>query len=598
MLSIYRKIFSLFSRQEKKRFFVLLLMIVGMSLLDVAGVASIIPFLAVVTNPEVIQSNAYLLALYQGLNFEDENSFLVFLGFLVFFVVVCGLAFKSLTMYSLIRFSTMRNYSISSRLLRGYLSQPYTWFLSRHSADLGKTILSEVDHVIQSSIIPAVTLLAHLAVVIALTLLLFFVEPVVMLAAVSLIAGSYALIFLAVKGVLARIGRKRVEANGQRFQMANEALGGIKDVKLLGLERSYLKRFQTPAESFARTQALGQLIGQLPRYLLELVCFGGMLGLLLLLLMRSEGRLDELIPILGVFAFAGVRLFPAMQQLYLTFTKLRFGRYALEAMHRDFVDVGEFPLGNDGIDSLQVTREIAINGVFYTYPGAEKYALKGVSLKIPANTTIGFVGGSGAGKTTMADLLLGLLVPEKGTISVDEKTLDAGNRRAWQRAVGYVPQSIFLTDDTVRANIAFGIPPELIDDAAVEKAARLADLHGFVTKELPKGYNTLVGERGVRLSGGQRQRIGIARALYHDPSVLVFDEATSALDNLTEKAVMDAVHNLAGAKTIIIVAHRLSTIANCDEIVVMKDGQISATGSFNELLEKSSTFQNLVEAAS
>lgn len=597
MIATYRKIFDLLTPRERRRFFFLLLMILVMSLLDVAGVASIIPFLAVLGDPEVIQTNAYLSFAYNQFSFSSENNFLFFFGVSVFFLIVFGLAFKALTLYALIKFSTMRNYSISSRLLRGYLSQPYTWFLNRHSADLGKTILSEVDHVIQGSIIPAVTMLAHIAVIVALTTLLFFVDPTIMAIATASIAGTYGLVFVAVRKLLSRIGEKRVNANSRRFQMANEAIGGIKDVKLLGLEKSYIGRFRQPAEVFARTQALSQIIGSMPRFILELLCFGGMLTILLVLIVRNEGRLEDLIPVLGVFAFAGVRMFPVMQQLYVTFTKLRFGKYALDAMHRDFIEVADLPIEDHNGGQIHLTDRLELDRVHFAYPGVDRDALDGVTLTVRANRTIGVVGGSGAGKTTIVDLILGLLSPRKGGFWVDGELITQDNRRAWQRSIGYVPQSIFLTDDTIRSNIAFGVPPEQIDDNAVERAAKLADLHHFVASELPKRYQTLVGERGVRLSGGQRQRIGIARALYHDPDVLVFDEATSALDNVTEKSVMDAVNNLAGAKTIIIVAHRLSTISSCSEIVVMQDGKISAVGSFDELRQSCPAFQELVDAA-
>lgn len=597
MLNTYRKIFDLLDRRERLRFMVLMLMILCMGLLDVAGVASILPFLAVLSDPGVISENAMLSLLFDWFGRGDERRFLILLGGLVFTLVVLGLAFKALTLYALTRFSTLRNYSISSRLLRGYLAQPYAWFLQRHSADLGKTVLSEVDQVIGSSIIPAMTLLAHGTVLIALTLLLIAVDPVSTLIAVLLLGGSYVLIFRGVRRLLGRLGKRRVKANRQRYQVASEALGGIKDVKVLGLEAGYLQRFRAPAHAFARTQATGRIISQLPRYVLEAVAFGAMLGFVLMLLVQGDRRLEDLVPILGLFAFAGVRMFPAVQQVYQAVTKMRFGQPALTALHQDMVETRHARVPSQQVPPVRLLRELRLHDVHYSYPQAPRSALAGVTLPIQAHTTVGLVGTTGAGKTTVVDIVLGLLRPTQGSLLVDDVEITSDNLRGWQRSVGYVPQQIFLSDDTVAANIAFGVSPEEIDMDAVQRAARIANLHQFVLEHLPQGYETRVGERGVRLSGGQRQRIGIARALYHDPDVLVLDEATSALDTLTERAVMDAVRNLAGAKTLIMVAHRLSTVEHCDRIFLLDQGRVVGQGSYKELLRTNEHFRQMAEAA-
>ena len=367
---------------------------------------------------------------------------------------------------------------------------------------------------------------------------------------------------------------------------------------MLGLEDAYLRRFRRPAAVFARTQALAAILGTIPRYVLEAVAFGGMLIIVLVLLARAEGRLEEAIPVLGVFAFAGVRMFPAMQKVYDSFTKLRFGGYALDALHRELTESRPaHPLPAQKGEALDLKERLTLENIYYSYPSTDKPALNGLSMSIDALTTVGVVGGSGAGKTTAVDVILGLLWPQDGVLRVDGVVINEHNRRAWQRSIGYVPQHIFLADETVAANIAFGVPRKQIDMDAVKRAARLSELDRFVTEELPQGYETMVGERGVRLSGGQRQRIGIARALYYDPSVLVFDEATSALDNLTERAVIDAVHNLSGAKTIIMIAHRLTTVQRCNEIILLEEGQIAARGSYEELMEESEAFQRLASAA-
>ena len=486
---------------------------------------------------------------------------------------------KAVTQYAIVRFATMRGYSMSRRLLAGYLSRSYTWFLNRHSADLGANILTDVNKVIGSALMPAMKLLSQGALVLFLVALLVAVNPLAAGILALLLGGSYALIYAAVRKRLVWVGARRHLANKQRFQISGDAMAGIKDVKVLGLEASYVRRFSRPAREIAEADALNAVVGEVPRYVLEAVAFGGLLLFVLFLLATGSGSLGDIVPMLGVYAFAALRLFPALQQVYTSFAALRFSRPTLDKLHEDMTEIGVAELPAAGPRrKLPLGATLGLADVHYSYPGAERPALAGVDMTIPVRSSVGIVGGTGAGKTTVVDVILGLLRPERGALEVDGAPVSDADLRAWQNGIGYVPQQIFLTDDTVRANIAFGLEPAEVDAAAVERAARVAELHDFVMRELPRGYDTEIGERGVRLSGGQRQRIGIARALYHDPDVLILDEATSALDNLTERAVMAAVANLGRAKTVIMIAHRLSTVRNCDVIFMMERGRVVARG--------------------
>ena len=322
---------------------------------------------------------------------------------------------------------------------------------------------------------------------------------------------------------------------------------------------------------------------------------------MLLLLAAEDGQLSTVLPLIALYTFAGYRLMPALQKIYASLSQLRFGQPALDALHRDMVETEQVnvcePL-NANSKSQQVihlNEFIELDNINYSYPEAAQATLNNLSLTIPVHSTVGLVGSTGAGKTTVVDLILGLLEPQQGQLKIDGKPISGQEIRSWQRNIGYVPQSIFLSDDSVAANIAFGVAPDKIDYSEVERAAKIAELHEFVINEMPQGYSTLVGERGVRLSGGQRQRIGIARALYHDPEVLVLDEATSALDNLTEKAVMDAVHNLNNRKTIILIAHRLSTVRECSIIFMLDHGELIAQGSYSELINEHEQFRAMAE---
>lgn len=601
MLTTYRRLFALLDTRERRRFWLLCGMIFVMGLLELGSVISIMPFLAVLANPEIVETNETIRTVYTGLGFTSPNHFLHFLGMVTFCMIVFGQTFKAVTVYALGRFSQMREYSIGSRLLANYLRRPYSWFLGRHSADLGKAVLSEVSAVISGLMMPALRLLAYGTIAAILILFLIFTEPMAALSGALIIGGGYAAMFAVTRGYLGRIGGARLHANTARFTIAQEALGGIKDVKLLGLEERFLHRFRRPAERFAHYQAMAMAIGEIPRFALEAVVFGAMMAFVLVLMLSSEGQITDILPTIGVFAFAGARIFAALQSVYRSMSVMRFGQEALKALYTDFqdrtVDRAAVPVGASAEVVVHLRDRIEFKDVGYTYPGAERPALCGLNFTIQANTTVGLVGASGAGKTTAVDVLLGLLPPQRGEVTVDGRRIDAESVRGWQRQLGYVPQHIFLTDDTIAANIAFGLPKEEIDMAAVERAARIAELHDFVVRELPKAYETTVGERGVRLSGGQRQRIGIARALYHDPSVLILDEATSALDNLTERAVMDAVANLAHAKTIVMIAHRLSTVRNCDKILMLEGGRCSVAADYDTLMTQNASFRELAAAA-
>jgi len=588
-----KKILELLTPPERKRASLLLGMILVMAMLDMIGVASIMPFIAVLANPELVDTNAFLNTAYTLLKFNDPRQFLFALGMLVFMLLIISLAFKALTTYAQVRFTLMREYSIGKRLVEGYLHQPYSWFLSRHSADMGKTILSEVNVIVYQSITPMMNLIAQGAVATALLSLLVLIDPQLALIVGLTLGTSYALIFKATQRLLTRMGTERVKSNQHRFTAVSEAFGAAKEVKVGGLEQTYIQRFSDPAHTFALHQATAQVISQLPRFALEAIAFGGML-LVVLYLMSQSGNFASALPIIALYAFAGYRLMPALQQIYGAVTQLRFAAPALDALHADLISL-QPAHPSPSHDAIVLKQAITLNQIQYSYPNAPQPALKNLSLTIAAKSTVGLVGATGSGKTTTVDLILGLLEAQKGNLAVDGQTITEHNRRAWQRGIGYVPQQIYLADDTVAANIAFGIDAKDIDQDAVERAAKIANLHQFIINELPQQYQTAVGERGVRLSGGQRQRIGIARALYNKPQLLVFDEATSALDNLTEQAVMEAVNNLQHDITIILIAHRLSTVKTCDKIFLLENGEVNAEGNYSELTQVSEKFRLMAE---
>tara|TARA_Y100000768_G_scaffold138047_3_gene102836 strand:- start:4452 stop:6224 length:1773 start_codon:yes stop_codon:yes gene_type:complete len=580
----FKKLLFLLNSFEKKRVGLLLAMIIIMAFLDMIGVASILPFMAVLTNPTLIDTNYilnYMYNLSQSFGVENSQQFIFALGILLFLLLITSLIFKALTTYVQVRFVQMLEYSVGKRLVKKYLNQPYSWFLSRHSADLGKTILSEVSNVVGNGVGKLMELISKSTITIALIILLIIIDPKLAFIVSTSFALAYILIFYSIRTYLNWIGKESLKNNQLRFTAVSEAFGAVKEIKVGGLEQTYIKSFSNSSKIYAQTQATSLVIAQLPRFFLEALAFGGIL-LIILFIMRQTGSFNNALPIISLYVFAGYRLMPAMQIVYASFTQLVFIGPSLEKLYDDLNDP-EVSNKNINSDILTFNKKIDLKNIDYNYPNVSRTALKNINLSIPAKSTIGFIGATGSGKTTTIDIILGLLEAEKGTLEVDGKVITGQNIRSWQRMIGYVPQHIYLSDDSVAANIAFGVDTDEIDQKAVEKASKIANLHEFVIDELPKKYQTEIGERGVRLSGGQRQRIGIARALYHKPKVLVFDEATSALDNNTENLVMNEVNNLSKDITILIIAHRLNTVKKCDKIYLLEKGMIKNEGTFEEL---------------
>lgn len=583
---ILKKLLYFLAPLERKCIIFLLLMLFTMALIDTIGVASILPFIGLLSNPDLIETNTILKNTFEfssKFGVENRQQFLFVFGVMVFILLISSLSFKILAGYVQIYFSRMIEYSVSKRLLERYLKQPYSWFLNRHSADLGKFILSEANNM-SDAINLALELIARIIFITILIALLFFIDPKLTLIVFFSLGGVYIIVFKFTRNFLTRIGEERLKANQSRFTIVSEAFGASKEIKVVGLEQTYINHFSDSAQTYAKHQVSGAVIGTLPRFILEAIAFGGML-LVILYLMDKTGTFANALPIIALYAFASYRLMPAIQQIYYSISQLRFLSPSIDTLYNEFKNLKPFSLDKSQ-DVLLLNKAITLNNIHYQYPNASRTTLKDINLNIPAYTTVGFVGTTGSGKTTTADIILGLLEAQQGTLEVDGQVITNKNCRAWQRSIGYVPQHIYVIDDTISANIAFGISEKNINQKAVEHAAKIANLHEFVTNELPNKYQTTVGERGIRLSGGQRQRIGIARALYHNPKVLILDEATSALDNLTEQAVMDAVNNLGNNITIIIIAHRLSTLKKCNIIFKFDKGELIKQGTFEKLIEQ------------
>ena len=589
-----KKLKNLLSLKEQKRAVVLMGMVLIMGLVDTLGVASIMPFMTVLTNPEMIETNFILNYLFNIAGIFGVKTYLEFtfaLGISVFIILITSLSLRGVTSYLQIKFIQMCEYNIGKRLLKNYLNQNYSWFLNRNSADLGKSILSEVSLIIGSGFKPYINLITQGVISIMIIILLIFVDFKIVITLGLIFFLIYGLIYKVLRKLLKSIGKKRLQDNKLRFTAISEAFGAIKEIKIDSLEEVYVKRFAKPSKSYSWNQALTKIISHLPSLAVQAVSFGCIMLVTLFLIVRSGSFIDA-IPVITLYAFAGYRLMPSFQRIYSSISLLRYSGPALDSLYNDIKRFKPIVEKSDFIqEDIKFNENISLNNINFQYPNASKTSLKDINLEISANTTIGLVGPTGSGKTTLVDLILCLLEAQNGTLKVDGKIINKKNIKAWQNLIGYVPQNIYLTDDTITANIALGVDPKNVDYKEIVRAAKNANIHNFIENELPKKYETFVGERGIRLSGGQRQRIGIARALYKRPQLLILDEATSALDNLTEKIVMEAVQNISKNITIIIIAHRLSTVKECDKIFLLENGKIKSQGRFEELIESDLNFK-------
>ena len=591
----FADLWALLNRRERRRFAVLVAMTCVAGLLDALGIASLLPFLALVANPGMVETNPALSWLSGALGDPAPNDLLAAVGILVLVAVAVGLTARAAAFYALTRFVRMRELTLGRQLLARYLARPYAWFLGRHSADLGKSLLSEVQQVVAGPFDAAIRLIANAVVALFIVLVLVAVDPYAALGAALIVGGGVRdrqpAPARADPPARARAHPRQPRAlpgharGAGRHQGRQDPRPGADLPRALRGAREPARPHPGARHHHRRDAALRagghRLRGHDP--VRDLAPEG------------EDGSLESALPALGAYAFAGVRLFPAMQDIFRATTRLRFGAPALSALREELSGPAPLPPEAQEGPPMPLRDRITIEDVSFAYPGAEGTALSELSLEIEAGSVVGIVGSTGAGKSTLVDLILGLLEPDEGEIAADGVVLRGEVLRRWRRSIGYVPQTIFLTDDTVAANVAFGLAPEEIDMDRVAEAVRQAQLDEVVAA-LPGGLMTPVGERGARLSGGQRQRVGIARALYREPPVLVFDEATSALDTVTERALMRTIGALAGQRTIVMIAHRLSSVRQADRIFLLEHGRLAAAGRYGELVERSAAFRRLHEA--
>jgi len=580
----WRKIWDLLTPKERHSAYRLAALMVGAMGMETVGIGLIIPILALLSRDGLLEKYPLGQQVNEWLGQPSAETLLVAMISSLVFIYLIKSLFLAFVVWRQSAFAYAVQAQLSQRLFGKYLKQPYTFLLQRNSAQLLRNITSEVNIFTVYGLAPCLNILAESLVLLGLGGLLLWVEPVGALVVGILMGGAGLMFHHIIRVRVIRWGAARQHHEGLRLQHAQQGLGGAKEIKLLSCEAEFLSEYHIHNAASAYMAQREQAMGQMPRLGLELLAVSA-LAMLIVILMSRGTDLSSTLPKIGLFAAAAFRLLPSATRMFGAMQSLKYSRPVVDSLHSEFqLDSAEAVAVQD--TKLGLAGSIELYNVFFTYTGRVDPALADISLAIRRGEAVGFIGTSGAGKSTLVDMLLGLLPPERGKICVDGNDLQSC-LPAWRKQIGYVPQTIFLTDDSLRRNVAFGVPSAEIDDAAVWRAIRAAQLEEFV-KGLPDRLETTVGDRGVRLSGGQRQRIGLARALYREPAVLVLDEATAALDTVTEKSLMEAVGALHGTKTVIIVAHRLSTVEQCDRLYRLENGRIVEQGTYAEVIQSTS----------
>ena len=594
MIKLLKNLFALLTRDQQKRFYLLQVFVVLMAVIEIFGVASIVPFISLVTNIDQLEEESFVGQIYQLSGLSSHEQFILLTGVGVLILLFISTIISIFTIWKLSMFASKIGTDIADRLYTHYLRQGWLFHASGSSAQLTKKISTECLRVSGGILIPLMYLNAKIVLAILMSLSIFIYDPQVAVIAISIFAFAYFVIFRIVRKHLGYYGAVISNVNEKRFRLMNEGFGGIKDVLLLGTDNDFINRFSLSGNSLAHSMGRSQALVQAPRYLMELIAFGSMISLILYLIFSLDSNLSKVLPILSVYAIGAIKLLPAVQQIYSSLAIIKANIAAFESIKEDLDNSLhiEPSLDNTSKDCIYPIDKISLENISFTYPNKTEPAVENINMLIPVNSVIGIVGPSGSGKSTIIDILLGLIDSNHGQLKVDDQIINNNNRRSWQNAIGFVAQSIFLSEGTISENVAFGVPTNQIDLNQVKEVLKLAHLSEYV-ETLSDGIHTKVGERGVQLSGGQRQRIGIARALYNKAEVLVFDEATSSLDGVTEKMIMDAIHDFSGKKTIILIAHRLKTVQKCDQIFYISEGKVNDNGTYEELLKRNEHFKKM-----
>jgi ATP-binding cassette subfamily C protein len=596
MIAQLQKCRALLSPRMRWRWAALIPLAVAAATMEALGAAAVFFLIKVLSDPTQATTYPLVSSLIAMLPWHSSETVVPSLTFLVAVFYLFKNSLLGCVAYAQRKVVSDSQAALARRMLQGYLALPYAAHLRRNSAELVRNMTDSVHKTFHDVLLPALGVVTELLVVIGIIIVLMATAPWVTLIAVGVLFSAMAALLKLTRYRIARWGAQEQGLRKDTLQSLHQSMGGLKEIKVMGRERFFYARFSRLQQALADVTCFYETLAYIPPLLVEMIFVFGMVVVILSITARG-GPGENAIPLLGLCAYGGFRVIPAVNRVLRHLNRIRFGTAAIDQLYRDLTLFKSHPSGApnpSGEKGARFADRIVLERVRYTYEGSETPALHEIDLTIRCGESVGIVGPTGSGKSTLINVILGLLRPSSGRLTVDGR--DAfDNLHLWQRKIGFVPQEIYLTDDSLRRNIAFGLEDEEIDERQVKTAIRLAQLEDLVAL-LPLGLDTVIGERGIRLSGGERQRVAIARALYHEPELLVFDEATSALDNQTERAVSRAIDALQGNKTLILIAHRLSTVRKCGRLIFLRGGRVAGSGAFEQLLQTNREFRELVSS--
>lgn len=594
MIKVILEAFSLLQSHHKLGIIRFQIVLLFMAFTEVLSIAMISQFISLILNIDQINDPSTSFGkIRYALGFDEAKSFISFIGVFVLSVLLLSAINATFCIRYIFRYAHRLGAELSIDLFSNYMKRDWIFYTKTNTSNLMNNTVGECSRVANQIIVPALNINSKILIVLAIFFYMVNVSWITTVIGFTTFGLTYLLIFKLVRYRINQNGIKVSTLGEERLRLMNEGFGGIKDTILLNKSNAFINLFNKASFAIGRVQASSLTLFDIPKFWVELLAFGSIIILSMLLFFQSEQAFINMVPTLSVFIMGSYKLLPAFQQIYSNFSNIKSAQSALDNIKNDLI-TGNLE-ANDVTKPINLTNQkITLSNIAFIYPGKDISAIEDINLSINRNEMIGIVGHSGSGKSTLVDLILGFLEPSSGYLSIDDNKISSNNIYAWRKLLGYVPQSIFLSDTSLKENIAFGERIDDIDNDSLMKAIQLSELEDLISK-LPNGINTVVGERGVQLSGGQRQRIAIARALYRNPKILILDEATSALDGNTEKRIMESITSLSSKMTIIIVAHRINTVRNCNTIYLMENGKISDHGNYDELIRKNKSFEKLTK---